>query len=165
MNLTNTTRTQIQSLTCLVGKGSGVALNCGVGCRYSSDPTLLWHRLAATAPIWPLGWELPYATDAALKKKKKRKKGEWGDVSCTWIRRRNIVKILFSVKIFYRIRVIAVKSTKSFHRTWQADVKMNIEVPGIWNTQSNSREKNKQKQRTLTTRFQIYHRIALIQTM
>ena len=74
-NEPNTTRTQIQSLTCLVGKGSGVALNCGVGCRYSSGPTLLWHRLAATAPIWPLGWELPYATDAALKKKKKEKRG------------------------------------------------------------------------------------------
>ena len=25
----------------------------------------LWCRLAATAPIQPLAWELPYATDAA----------------------------------------------------------------------------------------------------
>ena len=33
----------------------------------------LWlrHRLAAIAPIRPLAWELPYATDVTLKKKKK----------------------------------------------------------------------------------------------
>ena len=30
----------------------------------------LWCSLAATAPIWPLGWEVPYA----LKRKKKKKK-------------------------------------------------------------------------------------------
>ena len=29
------------------------------------------HRPAAAAPIRPLAWELPYATPAALKKKKK----------------------------------------------------------------------------------------------
>ena len=34
----------------------------------------LWCRLAATAPIQPLAWELLYAVGAALKKKKKKKK-------------------------------------------------------------------------------------------
>ena len=29
----------------------------------------LWCRPAAVAPIWPLAWELPYATGAALKRK------------------------------------------------------------------------------------------------
>ena len=29
----------------------------------------LWCRPAATAPICPLAWELPYTTSAALKKK------------------------------------------------------------------------------------------------
>ena len=29
----------------------------------------LWHRLAVTAPIQSLAWELPYATDIALKSK------------------------------------------------------------------------------------------------
>ena len=29
--------------------------------------------LEATAPIWPLAWELPYATDEALKKQKKKR--------------------------------------------------------------------------------------------
>ena len=40
------------------------------------DPVLLWLglRLAAAAPIWPLAWELPYATGAALKKEKTKKK-------------------------------------------------------------------------------------------
>ena len=46
---------------------------CGIGPRLGSDPALLWCRLAATAPIQPLSWELPYATDMTLKKKKKAK--------------------------------------------------------------------------------------------
>ena len=33
----------------------------------------VWCRLAATAPIWPLTWELPYAVDVALKKKQNKK--------------------------------------------------------------------------------------------
>ena len=39
------------------------------------NPTLLWlwYRLAATALIRPLAWELPHATDAALKRKGKKK--------------------------------------------------------------------------------------------
>ena len=32
----------------------------------------LWQRLAAIAPTGPLAWEPPYATDEALKSKKKR---------------------------------------------------------------------------------------------
>ena len=30
----------------------------------------LWHRPAATAPIGPLAWELPYAASGALKGQK-----------------------------------------------------------------------------------------------
>ena len=46
---------------------------CGIGHRCGLDPALLWlwRRLEATAPIQPLAWELPYATDVALKKQKK----------------------------------------------------------------------------------------------
>ena len=33
----------------------------------------LWCRLATVALIRPLAWELPYATGAALKSKKKKK--------------------------------------------------------------------------------------------
>ena len=34
-----------------------------------SDPELLWlwYRPAATGPIQPLAWELPYASSTALK--------------------------------------------------------------------------------------------------
>ena len=49
-------------------------MNCGVGCRHGSNPTLpwLWHRPVATALIRPLAWEPPYATGAALGGKKKK---------------------------------------------------------------------------------------------
>ena len=51
-------------------------MRCGVGCRHSSDPVLLWllRRPAATAPIGPLAWELLYAEGATLKRPKKKKK-------------------------------------------------------------------------------------------
>ena len=59
-----------------MGKGSGIAMSCGVGLRHSSDLALLWLwcRSAAVAPIRPLAWQPPYATGAALKRKKKKKK-------------------------------------------------------------------------------------------
>ena len=51
-------------------------MNCGVGCRRSSDPKLLWlwRRPPFVAPIRPLAWEPPYAIGAPLKRKKKKKK-------------------------------------------------------------------------------------------
>ena len=57
-----------------MGRGSGVAMSCGVGRRHSSDPELLWlwHRLAAVALILPLAWELPYTVGMALKSKKQK---------------------------------------------------------------------------------------------
>ena len=55
-----------------------MAVSFGIGCRRSSDPTLLWLwlwcGLAAAAPIQPLAWEPLYATGAALTKDKKKKK-------------------------------------------------------------------------------------------
>ena len=50
-------------------------MSWGVGHRCSSDPELLWLwcRPGATAPIWPLAWELPYAAGADLKRPKKKK--------------------------------------------------------------------------------------------
>ena len=57
-------RIRVRSLASL-----SIAVSCGVDCRCSSDSTLLclWHRLAATALIQPLAWELPHATGVALK--------------------------------------------------------------------------------------------------
>ena len=40
-------------------------MSYGIGHKHSSDPT------AATAPIQPLAWELPYAVGAALNKQNK----------------------------------------------------------------------------------------------
>ena len=50
-------------------------MSYGVGLRLSSDLAWLWLwcSLAATAPIRPLAWELPYATSSALKSKNKKK--------------------------------------------------------------------------------------------
>ena len=47
---------------------------CGVGCIHGLDSELLWlwRRSAGAAPILTLAWELPYASDVALKKKKKK---------------------------------------------------------------------------------------------
>ena len=48
-------------------------MSCGVGWRWGSDPVLLWlwWKPAATALIWPLARESPYATGVALEKAKK----------------------------------------------------------------------------------------------
>ena len=61
---------------CSVGRGTSIAVSCGVCRRYSSDPTLLWLwcRPEAVALIRPLAWEHPYATGTALQSKKKKKK-------------------------------------------------------------------------------------------
>ena len=50
-------------------------MSCSAGHKCSSDPMLLWpwHRPAPTALIQPLARELPYATDVALKSKKKKR--------------------------------------------------------------------------------------------
>lgn len=50
-------------------------MSCGVGCRYVSDPELLWlwRGPVTTAPIRPLAWEPPYAIGAALEKVKRQK--------------------------------------------------------------------------------------------
>ena len=51
-------------------------MSCDVGCRQGSDLVLLWLwlRPAATAPIRSLAWEPPYATGAAQKGQKTKKK-------------------------------------------------------------------------------------------
>ena len=46
-------------------------MSCGIVCRSGSDPTLLWCRMAATALIRPLAWELPYAIGVSPPPQKK----------------------------------------------------------------------------------------------
>ena len=69
-------RLWVRSLAVSVGKGSGIAVSCGVGCRLGLDPELLWlwRRLVATAPIRPLAWEPPYAAGAAQEIAKRQNK-------------------------------------------------------------------------------------------
>ena len=45
-------------------------------CRLDSVLLWLWHRPAATAQIWPLAWEPPYAGSVAPKNKKKKREEE-----------------------------------------------------------------------------------------
>ena len=45
-------------------------MSCSIGHRHDSDTMWLWFRPAAVALIQPLAWKPPYATGAALKKKK-----------------------------------------------------------------------------------------------
>ena len=49
-------------------------VSCGVDRRHSSGPKLLWlcRWPAATAPILPLAWKLPYAIGMALKRQEKK---------------------------------------------------------------------------------------------
>ena len=71
MNLTRTMRLRVWSLALLSGLTISVAMSCDIGRRCGLHPALLWLwcRLAATAPIRPLAWELPYAAGMALKSK------------------------------------------------------------------------------------------------
>ena len=52
------------------------AVSCGIGHRCGMDLALLclWYRLAATVPIRPLAWELPYASGVAYGKQKQNTK-------------------------------------------------------------------------------------------
>ena len=63
-------------------------MSCGVGCRRSSDPTLLWLWLwpAAVALIEPLAWEPPYAVNMALKSKNKNKKQLKSSLVAHWVK-------------------------------------------------------------------------------
>ena len=66
-------------------KDHSIAVRCGIGHRLGSDPELLWLscRPAATAPIQPLDWELPYAAGAALKRPKNSpKKAKKKEIPC-----------------------------------------------------------------------------------
>ena len=51
-------------------KVSGIAMSCCVGHRRGSDPVFwwLWHRLAAAAPIQPLGTSICHGCGPKKKK-------------------------------------------------------------------------------------------------
>ena len=49
-------------------------MSCGVRRRHGSDLVWLWLWPAATAPIWPLAWEPPYAVGADQEMAKRQNK-------------------------------------------------------------------------------------------
>ena len=59
-------------------------MNCGIGCRHGSDPSLLWLWLAATALIQPLALDLHMLL--VKKKDKKRKVKEEKYINMTIIK-------------------------------------------------------------------------------
>ena len=64
---------QFQSLALFSGLRIWLVTRCSIVCRCGLDLALLWlwHRLAAAVPIQLLAQELPYATGAAIKRRKK----------------------------------------------------------------------------------------------
>ena len=99
-------------------------MSCGVGQRQGSDPELLWLwcRLATAAPIHPLAWELPYATGAALKRKKtkeKRKRECEDRWHLGWIKRREDKVLLItgenteSLFFFFRVAHVAYRCSQA----------------------------------------------------
>ena len=65
-------RTWVQSLALLSGLRIWHCLELWYKLQIGLDLVLLWHRLAAAAPIGPLAWEPPYAPGTALKRLKKK---------------------------------------------------------------------------------------------
>ena len=76
------------SIPGLAQRVKDLALPWAVGHRCGLDPLLLWlwYRPAATAtaPIWPLIWEPPYAMGVALKRQKRPKQVKKMDKLINW---------------------------------------------------------------------------------
>ena len=63
-------RIQVQSLALF--RNLGIRHCCELQTQLGSSIAVALASLEVVAPIWPLAWELSYATTAALKKKKKK---------------------------------------------------------------------------------------------
>ena len=88
--------------------GLRIAMCCSLDHRYGSDLALLWRRPAATAPIQPLTWELPYAASTALKSKKLKKK--------KFFLQNTYFLILKFLHFHYLPQHLAFSSERFFHR-------------------------------------------------
>ena len=127
-------------------------MSCGVGLRRSSDPELpgLWQRLAAVAPVWPLPWELPYATGAAPKSKKQNKtknkqtkKTPWYWYKNSYMNQRNrreahkYTHNLWSINLWQRmpeytmgkrqsLQQVVLGKDSLFNRMWINEIKIHL---------------------------------------
>ena len=63
---------EVGSSRCSLVVRNPTSVSEDVGLISRLNPTRLWCRLAATAPVQPLAWEHPYAKDVALKRQKKK---------------------------------------------------------------------------------------------
>ena len=100
-------------------------MNCGVDCKHNLDRTLLWlwYRLATTALIPPLDWELPYDSPVAIKRppqKKRERERKAEDNKKIYMHQGNVTTVVpekddyLSVFIFFIEEIIQECSSKSF---------------------------------------------------
>ena len=109
-------------------------MSCGVGHRLGLDPELLclWHRLAATASIGPLGWEPLFASGGDQEKKKQtnnKKQGRGGErheVECNKI---------YSALLSADSNVIIIKEKGNqkikIYRIWLPHLLWSLEKGGV----------------------------------
>ena len=105
---------------CSVGWGSGIAMNCSVGCMCSMDPRLLWLwcRPEAISPIQSLAWNLPYAVGEAQKEKKTKKQKKICQYQWSNSAQKKKVKIKIWSTNYIQIKFSKIKKSnpKSFWR-------------------------------------------------
>ena len=89
----------------------------------------LWYRLAATALIWPLAQELPYAMSAALKSKKKKKKTFLKTIYSTKIEKYDSLNLRFwLVSILLLMQIVGLKALYMCSWHWhQISHSLNLE--------------------------------------
>ena len=77
----------------------------------------LWHRTAVGTSIWPLAWQLPYAKDAALKKKQKNKKKKQNPQQFHCIKKNKILRNKFNkrgTRFSSEIDILILKVTQKY---------------------------------------------------
>ena len=85
-------------------------MSCGGDCRHGLDLVLLWLwcRPAATAPIQPLAWELPYAAGVALKKHTHThtKVLQWTEIIPSLFFGHNRIKLIKKIYIWKNLQLL-----------------------------------------------------------
>ena len=98
-------------------------MSCGVGCRCSSDPALLWlwRRLETTAPIQPLAWEPPHAAGAAQEIATTTKKTKKDKKKLKFLREHIIEAIIFFLLILVSYAIVESGLCSRLRSLWKLD--------------------------------------------